>query len=365
MKLIHVVGARPNFMKVAPVYQALADYPDVKQLTVHTGQHYDANMSAVFFEQLGLPAPDVNLGVGSGNHGAQTGLVMIKFEEHVLANRPDCVVVYGDINSTAAAALVCAKLGIPVAHVEAGLRSFDRTMPEEINRVVTDHLSDLLFTPSLDGNENLKKEGIADEKVFHVGNVMVDTIVRLIPAARRYWPDLKRKLGLGEFGLVTLHRPSNVDVPDILFKILTTLAAISADLPLVFPVHPRTRARIASIGADSLSDSIQLTEPLGYMEFLVLQEEARVVFTDSGGVQGETTFLGTPCITIRDNTEWNVTVTQGTNTLVGLDMERLRDESRRIISRPPTAFGIPPLWDGEAGRRIAEILMQQVDLQAA
>lgn len=357
MKIIHIVGARPNFMKIAPVYHALQQKPGVEQLILHTGQHYDANMSEIFFQQLGLPTPDINLGIGSGTHAVQTAQVMIKFEEVVLANRPDWVVVYGDVNSTVAAAMVCAKLRIPVAHVEAGLRSFDRDMPEEINRLVTDQLADLLLTPSLDGNENLRREGIPDERVFFVGNVMIDTLVRLRPLAQAGWPDLVKRLALPErFGLITLHRPSNVDEPAMLQRILETLNQIATEVPLLFPIHPRTRQRIASQGLEALTSNLILSEPLSYLDFLALQEHAAVVYTDSGGVQEETTYLGTPCITLRANTERPVTLTEGTNVLVGNDMELLARESQRALAHGNAQHRVPELWDGHAGERIADIL---------
>lgn len=358
MKLIHVVGARPNFMKVAPVLDALRRREGVEQTLVHTGQHYDANMSDIFFEQLGLPRPDINLEVGSGSHAVQTAQIMMRFEEVVTANRPDWVLVYGDVNSTAAAALVCAKLGIGVAHVEAGLRSFDRRMPEEINRLVTDQLADLLLTPSEDGNANLAREGVAAEKVHLVGNVMIDTLIRLMPQARGCWPGLQERLGLGErFGLVTLHRPSNVDEPAMLEKILATLDEIGAEMPLLFPIHPRTRQRIFAHGLERLTENIQLVEPLGYLEFLALQANATLVLTDSGGVQEETTYMGVPCLTLRENTERPVTVAMGTNVLVGHDMDLLQREAKGILAGQGKRGRVPPLWDGHAGERIAEILL--------
>lgn len=360
MKLIHVIGARPNFMKVAPVFNALRAHQGVEQTVVHTGQHYDRNMSEVFFEQLGLPVPDVNLGVGSGTHAQQTAQVMLRFEEIVSADRPDWVVVYGDVNSTAAATFVCAKLQIPVAHVEAGLRSGDRTMPEEINRLVTDQLADLLFTPSLDGNENLAREGIAPSKVYFVGNVMIDTLIRLLPQAEALWPELRDRYGLDRFGLITLHRPSNVDEPERLAGILRTLNEVGRDLPLLFPIHPRTRSRIENQGLGDDTSHITLSEPLGYLEFLALQAHAALVYTDSGGVQEETTWLGTPCITLRENTERPITVSQGTNVLVGHDMQALRQASARALAGASARPEPPPLWDGHAGERIAAILTRSI-----
>ena len=359
MKLVHVVGARPNFMKVAPVHQSIACYPGIRQILVHTGQHYDLNMSDIFFQQLGLPAPDINLEVGSGSHAVQTAQIMMRFEETVLKEKPDLVLVYGDVNSTVAAALVCAKLRIPVAHVEAGLRSFDRTMPEEINRLMTDQIADLLFTPSREGDENLLREGVAPGKIHFVGNVMIDTLVRLLPAAETLWPQLASSLNLSAhgYGLVTLHRPSNVDEPQMLAAILETLGEISGRLPILFPIHPRTRNRIREAKLDvAINGRLQLIEPIGYLDFLCLQKQARMLITDSGGIQEETTYLGVPCLTVRENTERPVTVSMGTNILVGQDMGRLRKEAAAILEGGAKQGGVPPLWDGKAGERIAAVL---------
>lgn len=354
MQILHVVGARPNFMKVAPVHRALASRAGVKQMLVHTGQHYDVNMSDVFFQQLSIPMPDVNLGVGSGSHGKQTAEIMIGFEALVQERRPDLVLVYGDVNSTAAAALVCAKLGIRIGHVEAGLRSFDRTMPEEINRLVTDQLSDMLFTPSEDGDRNLEKEGIAKEKIFLVGNVMIDTLVRLLPLAEKVSLDELPQ----EYALVTLHRPSNVDEPASLRKLLEALAKISSRIAVVFPVHPRTRQRIKDVAVNlPASDKLLLLEPKPYIDFLALQRRATAVITDSGGIQEETTYLGIPCITVRENTERPVTVSEGTNVLVGRDLERLRSELEKILDGKRKPHRIPALWDGKASERIAKIIV--------
>lgn len=353
MNILHVVGARPNFMKMAPAFRALALCESIGQNVVHTGQHYDANMSAVFFEQLGMPKPDVNLEVGSGSHATQVAQIMMKFEDLALRQRPDLVLVYGDVNSTVAAALVCAKLGIKIGHVEAGLRSFDREMPEEINRLVTDQLADLLFTPSLDGNVNLKHEGVAAEKVHFVGNLMIDTLVRLLDRAEK--PIIE---GInGRYALVTLHRPSNVDEPAMLGQIVAALTEISRQLPIIFPIHPRTRRRIADAGLKAAENShLFLLEPLGYLEFLGLQREAQIVITDSGGIQEETTFLGMPCLTLRKNTERPITVDVGTNILVGQDMTRLKFEVDRVLTGEAKRGQIPPLWDGKAGERVAEIV---------
>lgn len=358
MKVIHVVGARPNFMKAAPVFFALAQRPNLTQSLIHTGQHYDVNMSSVFFQELGLPEPHVNLEVGSSTHAVQTAEVMLRFEKVVTAEKPDWVLVYGDVNSTVAAALVCAKLGIRVAHVEAGLRSFDRTMPEEINRLLTDQLADLLFTPSADGNENLIREGIPTHKIHCVGNVMIDTLIKLLPQAKMRWPALQQQFNLQRYGLVTLHRPSNVDNPTMLQSVWEALCHISQELPLLFPIHPRTRARLTNV--ELATCNLQLAPPVGYLDFLALQQHAALVITDSGGIQEETTFLGVPCLTVRPNTERPITVTVGTNTLVGQDMDRLQQEAHRILQGSNKQGGIPPLWDGQAGERIAEILCDQV-----
>ncbi|MFH1028095.1 MAG: UDP-N-acetylglucosamine 2-epimerase (non-hydrolyzing) [Pseudomonadota bacterium] len=359
MNIVHVVGARPNFMKVAPVREALAHYEGVSQVLLHTGQHYDVNMSDVFFQQLGMPAPDINLEVGSGSHAFQTAQVMMRFEEAVLTEKPELVLVYGDVNSTIAAALVCAKLGIAVGHVEAGLRSFDRTMPEEINRMLTDRIADLLFTPSADGDENLLQEGISAEKIHLVGNVMIDTLVRMLPEAAAQWDNLAGKLKIVDdpYLLVTLHRPSNVDEPVMLAQIMAALDELSEQIQVLFPIHPRTRARIAASGLTFRGNGrLQLIDPIGYLDFLSLQQHARLVITDSGGIQEETTFLGVPCLTIRENTERPVTVTMGTNTLVGQDMTLLRGEINRRLAGEVKKGSIPPLWDGKAGERIAEII---------
>jgi UDP-N-acetylglucosamine 2-epimerase (non-hydrolysing) len=360
MIILHVVGARPNFMKVAPVYRALGGHLQIRQILVHTGQHYDLNMSEIFFQQLGITEPQINLEVGSGSHAVQTAQIMMRFEEVLLKEKPDLVLVYGDINSTVAAALVCSKLGFKVGHVEAGLRSFDRTMPEEINRLLTDQISDLLFTPSRDGDENLIREGIDKDKIHYVGNVMIDTLTRLLPVAESLWPKLSSNLNVSErqYGLVTLHRPSNVDVPATLSNFLNTLDDISDELPIIFPIHPRTRARIGEAGLKSITNArLRLINPVGYLDFLCLQKRAKLLITDSGGIQEETTFLGIPCLTVRENTERPVTVSIGTNILVGQDMEYLKSEVERILAGGGKRGGIPPLWDGRAGERISEIVV--------
>jgi UDP-N-acetylglucosamine 2-epimerase (non-hydrolysing) len=365
MHIMHIVGARPNFMKAAPVVRALSAR-GVHQTLVHTGQHYDAAMSDVFFRELRLPEPDVNLGVGSGSHAHQTAEVLSRLEPVLQERRPDLVLVYGDVNSTLAATLVCAKLLVRVGHVEAGLRSGDRTMPEEVNRLVTDRLADLLFTPSPDGNDNLLREGVAAEKICLVGNVMIDTLVTLLPQARERGTVLRAGLGLDgqPYALATLHRPSNVDQPEGLRNILLALHDISRNVPVVFPVHPRTRQRLRQLGLEQLNGGLRLVDPLGYLDFLALQASAAVVMTDSGGVQEETTFLGVPCLTMRENTERPVTVTVGTNTLIGQDTDRLRGEVARVLRRDGKRGTIPPLWDGRASERIADFILTERRLAA-
>ena len=354
VKVLHVVGARPNFMKAAPVYEALSAI-GTDQVVVHTGQHYDALMSDVFFSALEMPTPDVSLNVGSGSHAQQTSAIMSRFEPVVESHQPDLVLVYGDVNSTLAATLVCSKIGIRVGHVEAGLRSFDRSMPEEINRVITDQLADLLFTPSVDGNENLSREGVCADRVFLVGNVMIDTLIRFLPRADELYPALQPLLGNGNFGLVTLHRPSNVDLEVNFMPILETLEELCDRLMLVFPVHPRTRNKWHS-RLEACHPNLRIIDPLGYLEFLALQKRAKVVITDSGGIQEETTYLGTPCLTLRENTERPVTITMGTNVLVGRDFGRLKSEFEKALDSDPGKRCIPPLWDGHAAERIAQIV---------
>jgi UDP-N-acetylglucosamine 2-epimerase (non-hydrolysing) len=344
-------------MKAAPVLRALGQFPNIRQTLVHTGQHYDAGMSDVFFRQLDMPEPDVNLSVGSGSQTQQTAEVMARFEPVVLERKPDWVVVYGDVNSTVAATLVCSKLLIPVAHVEAGLRSRDRTMPEEINRLVTDQLSDLLFTPSADGDDNLRREGVPQEKIHLVGNVMIDTLVRLLPQAV-----MPRDFeGLAPYLLVTLHRPANVDDLPWLRQMLAVLEEVSSDAHVLFPVHPRTSKRLTEAGALPAPNSkLRLLPPLPYLEFLALQRNAQAVITDSGGVQEETSYLGVPCLTVRENTERPITLTDGTNTLVGRDLARLRAELQRVLGGSSATPCTIPLWDGHAAERIAKVLVRSV-----
>jgi UDP-N-acetylglucosamine 2-epimerase (non-hydrolysing) len=349
LHILHVVGARPNFVKAAPVLRAIRNR-GIRQTLVHTGQHYDRNMSEIFFVQLDLPNPDINLEVGSGSHTWQTAEVMHRFEPVVLERKPDLVMVYGDVNSTVAAALVCSKLLIPVAHVEAGLRSFDTTMAEEVNRVVTDRLSDFLFTPSEDADANLHHEGVSVAKIYRVGNVMIDSLVRLLPAAQDHARD-----GLPDrYAVATLHRAANVDDNDNLKAIVDALVEASDRLEVIFPVHPRTRQRISQFGIDTRQ--LRLLEPLSYTEFLALESRAAVVITDSGGIQEETTYLGVPCLTMRDNTERPITITSGTNILVGNDKRKLIFEIENILSGKGKRGTIPLFWDGHAGDRIANIL---------
>ncbi|HRK61086.1 MAG TPA: UDP-N-acetylglucosamine 2-epimerase (non-hydrolyzing) [Candidatus Omnitrophota bacterium] len=354
IKILHVVGARPNFMKVAPVMRAVSKYKRFKQILVHTGQHYSANMSDVFFQQLDLPKPDYSLGVGSGTHTFQTAQVMIRFEKVVDHEKPSLVIVYGDVNSTVAAALVCAKKGIKIGHVEAGLRSFDREMPEETNRILTDHLCQYLFTPSLDGNQNLIKEGISAKKIFFVGNVMIDTLVYLEPKLEK--PKIE---GLSEkYVLVTLHRPSNVDDSQRLKFIFKELVRVSKFFQIIFPVHPRTKERLEKINPSLLrKKQILFTDPLGYVEFLSLEKNAVAVLTDSGGVQEETTYLGIPCFTLRDNTERPITLTIGTNHLLG---SRPKELFFHLMKHKKRVAKIPALWDGKAAGRIANVLNQVI-----
>jgi UDP-N-acetylglucosamine 2-epimerase (non-hydrolysing) len=365
MRVLHVAGARPNFMKVAPVLRALGDR-GVANALVHTGQHYDPSMSATFFDDLELPEPDVHLGVGSGTHGEQTARVMERLEPVLAREEPDLVIVVGDVNSTLAAAIVCAKGHIPVAHVEAGLRSFDRTMPEEINRVLSDQLSDLLFTTSPEAEVNLSNEGIAADKIHFVGNPMIDSLLRHLDRARE-----SKALDLvgvepGRYALVTLHRPSNVDDPETLRGILDGLRAIAERGPVVFPAHPRTIKTMRDNGLDghvglaagpATPGVVGFIDPLGYIDFLALMAEARVVLTDSGGVQEETTILGVPCLTLRRNTERPITIEMGTNRLIASDGATITEAVSRVLDEPPPSPVHPPLWDGMAGDRIADIVL--------
>ncbi len=365
-RILCVVGARPNFMKMAPIMAAFAQLkPQVEALLVHTGQHYDVAMNQQYFDALGIPSPDINLEVGSGSHAQQTADVMKRFEPAVDEVQPAAVLVVGDVNSTIACALVAAKKGVPVIHVEAGLRSFDRAMPEEINRVLTDQLSDLLFTTEESGADNLAKEGIGAERVHFVGNVMIDTLranlARAIPApqiaADAGRPDFKA--GKGEYAVLTLHRPSNVDDKAVLQGLLETAAKIAERTPVIFPLHPRTRATIEKFGLSHLLDrpEVLLLPPMGYLEMLGLMKDARVVLTDSGGIQEETTALGTPCITLRNNTERPITVDEGTNTIAGNDPAHILAAYEAQLAGAGKAGRIPHFWDGRAAERIAAIVL--------
>jgi UDP-N-acetylglucosamine 2-epimerase (non-hydrolysing) len=349
MKILNVVGARPNFMKIAPIVEEMKKAPDLNGLLVHTGQHYDEGMSDVFFRDLGIPVPDVHLGVGSGTHAEQTARVMVEFEKVCVREKPDLVVVVGDVNSTMACTIVAAKLLIPVAHVEAGLRSFDRAMPEEVNRLVTDALADLLFTTSRDADENLKREGVDPKKIHFVGNVMIDTLLK----HRKKAAELKMDKP-SQYALVTLHRPSNVDDPAVLRSILEALEEISKAIPVIFPIHPRTAKRVAEFGLSM--NGIRTMDPLGYLEFLNLTSTATVVLTDSGGLQEETTILGIPCLTLRYNTERPVTISDGTNIMVGPHKGRILDAFRRISNGDWRPAGPPEYWDGHAAERIIRVI---------
>jgi len=359
VKILSVVGARPNFVKIAPIVAAMKKSRPLRSYLVHTGQHYDQNMSKLFFDEMGLPRPDENLEVGSGSHAQQTAAIMSRFEPVVERYRPDLVLVVGDVNSTLACSLVAVKLGVAVAHVEAGLRSRDRTMPEEINRLLTDQIADVLFVTSPEAIDNLVAEGVSRRKIHFVGNVMIDSL-------RRFWPLAERSTIRGElrleprgYALLTLHRPSNVDRESDLLYLLGTLRRIAARLPVVFPIHPRTRARIgASARLKRAADhpQIRLVEPLGYLDFLKLMNDARFVMTDSGGIQEETTVLGVPCLTLRENTERPVTVSEGTSVLVGRDREKILRCTERILSGRWKRGRVPKFWDGRAAERIVKIL---------
>ena len=352
--IVHVVGARPNYMKIAPLMEALADAPGIRQLLVNTGQHYDEAMSKGFLRELGLPTPDRDLNVGSASHAVQTAKVMIGFETVCLEEKPDLVVAAGDVNSTMAATIVAAKLLIPVAHLEAGLRSFDRQMPEEINRIVTDCLADLLLTPSADADANLLAEGVAKERIHLVGNIMIDTLMRHLPLATLDRLAGRVDVRAGQYGVLTLHRPSNVDDPASLGPILDALRVIAADLPIVFPVHPRTRQRLESFGL-AMPPGMILTEPLGYIDFLSLTSNARIILTDSGGLQEESTALGIPCLTMRENTERPATVSDGTNRIVGTRTQSiLKAYDDAMAGRIEKKR--PPLWDGQTAGRAATVL---------
>lgn len=361
LKILCVCGARPNFMKIAPLVEAFRKTGKIQTLLVHTGQHYDEKMSKLFFTDLGIPTPDVNLEVGSGSHAVQTAEIMRRFEPVLIEHRPDWVVVVGDVNSTIACALVAVKLGIQVAHVEAGLRSFDRGMPEEVNRLLTDAISDLLLVSEPSGEENLRREGVAAEKIHFVGNVMIDTLLK--NRARADQSDVLTRFGLTprQYVTVTLHRPSNVDDPQTLGQILDAFEQISRDMPIIFPVHPRTKKNIEAMGLGSrvtAMKGLHLPEPLGYLDFLKLTADSALVLTDSGGVQEETTILKVPCLTLRENTERPATITDGSNRLIQRDCNSIVKAFREIRSGAKGDQRTPPLWDGKAAERIADVFLR-------
>jgi len=357
LHIVHVVGARPNFMKIAPILAACAARPALRSTLVHTGQHYDEAMSQLFFDQLQIPRPDVNLDVGSASHAQQTAAVLQRFEPVLLEHRPDLVLVVGDVNSTLACSVAAVKLGIPVAHVEAGLRSFDRTMPEEINRLVTDAIADLLFVTEQSAVANLEREGVDAARIHFVGNVMIDTLLAHREAAASSDAVERLAVRAGGYAVLTLHRPANVDAPGVLRGILEPLSDLARTMPIVFPVHPRTRAALsAHASLLATGHGIRMVDPLGYLDFVRLMGAARLVLTDSGGIQEETTILGVACVTLRENTERPVTVTHGTNRLAGTTPVGIRKAIAEVLAAPTIAVPPPPLWDGRAATRIAEIL---------
>jgi len=362
-KIALVVGARPNFIKAAPlIKKLLKNKTEFETILIHTGQHYDKKLSALFFEQLQMPKPDIYLGVGSGSHASQTARIMVEIERSFLDIRPDLVVVFGDVNSTMAAAIVAAKMCIKIAHVEAGLRSFDKTMPEEINRIVTDRLSDYLFVTEQSGLDNLKNEGVPEEKIFFTGNIMIDSLVGNLEKAQKSDILNQLKLESGKYAIVTMHRPSNVDDSETLAGLFKVLSSVSKKLPVVFPCHPRTKNRIEEHGLmkEIPSDNIHMIEPLGYLDFLKLQLDSRIVLTDSGGVQEETTYLGIPCVTMRENTERPVTVDIGSNILCGSDPNRILDVTNEILGGTEKDCDVPKLWDGQTAGRIVDIMKTEM-----
>lgn len=365
LKVINVAGARPNFMKVAPIVAAMKRRSgEFQSILVHTGQHYDARMSDAFFRDLAMPEPDVDLGVGSASHAVQTAGVIQAFEPYVINEKPDWVVVVGDVNSTVACALVCAKLGVKVAHVEAGLRSRDRTMPEEINRILTDQIAELLLTPSPDANENLRAEGIPDERIRFVGNIMIDSLLAHLERSQHSQVLSELNLQPREYAVLTLHRPSNVDEKDAFARILDALQEISRRVPIVFPAHPRTRRMIDELGLTERTENLKnllLIDPLGYLDFLSLVSQAKLVLTDSGGIQEETTVLGIPCITLRENTERPITVEIGTNALAGTDTNKIVAAANYALDNPldQSTLRVPALWDGKTADRILDALLER------
>jgi len=363
MKIVNIVGTRPNLIKIASLIKEMHRYSEIEPVLIHTGQHYNENMSKVFFEELDIPQPDYNLGVGSGSHTWQTAQIMLSLESLLVELHPDLVLVVGDVNSTLAGALVGVRLGIPVAHVEAGLRSFDRTMPEEINRVLTDAVADYLFTTERSANENLRREGIPEEKIFFVGNVMIDTLLRYRELAMNLALPTRYSVQPRNYAVLTLHRPSNVDEPKVLQGILDAVSEIQLRLPVLFPVHPRTLKRLTETGllqrTRTLPD-LRLLEPLGYLEFIGLMAQAKFVMTDSGGIQEESTILNIPCLTLRENTERPVTIIEGTNELVGTSPDRILAAVGRVMNGSAKNGRCPELWDGQAATRIVRILQAQI-----
>lgn len=365
MKIIGIVGARPNLVKIAPLFREMQKHPEIHPLLVHTGQHYDEKLSEVFFRQMGIPEPCVNLGVGSGSQAWQTAEVLKRIEPVLIEHSPDLVLVVGDVNSTIAVSLAASKLGIRIAHVEAGLRSFDRTMPEEINRVLTDAIADDLFVTEQGAVENLLREGRSRESIYFVGNVMIDALRQFLPLA--LGSTLGDELGLREggsmrpFAVLTLHRPSNVDSEEGLQDLLKTIDAVAECLPVIFPVHPRTQKKLEGLG-DRIHAGIRMIPPASYLDFLFLLSQAKMVLTDSGGIQEETTALGVPCLTLRENTERPITVIEGTNEIVGLDPIRILDAVNTVLAGKWKMGRIPPLWDGHAAERIISVLLQQASM---
>lgn len=361
-KIISVVGARPNFMKIAPIHKAFQKYTDtIQHLICHTGQHYDEKMSKVFFEDLGLPKPDFYLGIGGGSHAEQTAKIMVEFEKIVLTEKPDLIIVVGDVNSTIACSLVAAKLHVKIAHVESGLRSFDMEMPEEINRILTDRISDFLFVTEKSGLENLKKEGVPEEKVFFTGNVMIDSLVQHLPKAEESCILKDYGLTPQNYVLVTLHRPSNVDSKEDLMQLINLLNALGEKEKLIFPIHPRTKSNMAKFGLDGiLNKNVIITDPIGYIDFMALTKNSRLIVTDSGGIQEESTYMGVQCITVRDNTERPSTVEIGTNQLIGTDLAKVEKAALEVLSGKVKKGKIPELWDGKAAERITEIISKKI-----
>lgn len=361
LKIINIVGARPNLPKIAPLIREMQRHPEIDPILVHTGQHYDAALSDIFFRQMGIPTPHVNLEVGSGSHAAQTAEVLKRVEPVLLEHQPDLVLVVGDVNSTIAVSLAAVKLGISVAHVEAGLRSFDRSMPEEINRILTDALADYLFVTEEDAIQHLLKEGRPRESIYLVGNVMIDSLRHFLPIAQK--SPIGEDLGLKNsgdwkrFGVLTLHRPSNVDSTEKLAELLGAIDSIAAQVPVIFPVHPRTQQRLTQAGIKT-HPHLKLIPPVGYLDFLCLLSKASLVLTDSGGIQEETTALGVPCLTLRENTERPITISQGTNLLIGTDPAKITSAAQAILAGNGKPGRIPPFWDGHAAERIVEVLLK-------